>query len=505
MKKIYLLFFIIISLFTAIFSEDIYGIYIQDSLVGTSTVNFDKTSKSESTITEMSLGLTKAKYISKTVYNTDWSVKYYSLDIFVNGVKQITSSFNYLNGTFSGNANGLNLSRKKIKNPVILDNNIIGHMYALLFMETGKYNVLIPSLMFNSSTDKSSVMSMEITEKSENILKYVYSGLEVIINTENNEIISAEIPAQKVKYVKGSVAGEFTEKQISFSSNGIDIPGTIMFPKESKEKYPAIVLVHGSGPNDRDETIQSGSLILKPFYELSKNLAENGFVVLRYDKRSYLANFDKSIKNITVNDFVTDAENAFNYLYSQDFTDKDSVFVLGHSQGASFVPIIIKNLPVKAGISFAPALLDIFSQIVYQTDYQYEQLKNIKGYEQVLTELSSIKKQAEEAKNKFESGNYSDSDTFLGADFRFYAGWMNLQKDPVKDFINSEKKILILNGENDLKTPYPLIKEKENVLLQNKNITVKYLQNTIHEMYNPNTMLFNSEIGKIITSYCMEK
>ena len=74
------------------------------------------------------------------------------------------------------------------------------------------------------------------------------------------------------------------EKDIVINSGKFQLPGTLSMPKDVVGNVPVVILVHGSGPHDRDETIGP----LKPFRELAWGLAEQGIAVIRYDKRTYV-------------------------------------------------------------------------------------------------------------------------------------------------------------------------------------------------------------------------
>lgn len=73
---------------------------------------------------------------------------------------------------------------------------------------------------------------------------------------------------------------KFDDKRIAIGTSPA-LPGTVSIPKNA-QKYPIVVLVHGSGPGDEDETIGA----LKPFKDLAYGLASRGIAVLRYDKRT---------------------------------------------------------------------------------------------------------------------------------------------------------------------------------------------------------------------------
>ncbi len=122
----------------------------------------------------------------------------------------------------------------------------------------------------------------------------------------------------------------------------LKLPGTLSIPK-SASSVPGVVLVHGSGPLDRDETIGPN----KVFKDLAWGLASRDVAVLRYDKRSFVV----PMKDGTVRDeVIDDARAAVEVLASQPAVDRRRVFVLGHSLGGMLAPRIAEASPNLAGI-----------------------------------------------------------------------------------------------------------------------------------------------------------
>lgn len=123
------------------------------------------------------------------------------------------------------------------------------------------------------------------------------------------------------------------------------LPGTLALPK-GKGPFPAVVLVHGSGPQDRDETI-GGS---RPFLDVARGLAAQGIAVLRYDKRTLARPQDFANDHFTVDDETTlDAEAALASLAAAPNIDRKRVFVMGHSQGGMLAPRIATRWPQARG------------------------------------------------------------------------------------------------------------------------------------------------------------
>ena len=142
----------------------------------------------------------------------------------------------------------------------------------------------------------------------------------------------------------------FTEMELALpvpELNG-ELPGTLTLP-EGDGPFPAVVLIHGSGPSDRDETIYA----LKPFRDIAEGLAEKGIAVYRFDKRTYVYGQELAgDKTATLEDeSVLDAAAAVQLLAEQEKIDSSRIWVLGHSLGGTAVPAIdreLKNLPVQA-------------------------------------------------------------------------------------------------------------------------------------------------------------
>lgn len=127
-----------------------------------------------------------------------------------------------------------------------------------------------------------------------------------------------------------------------------ELPGILTVPK-GEGPFPAVVLLQGSGPSDKDETIGN----LKPFRDLAAGLAGHGIAVYRFDKRTYVYGAELAQKkDISLEDeTIDDAVNAVQLLAGQDRIDPERIFVLGHSLGGNAVPAIagkLRQAPAKA-------------------------------------------------------------------------------------------------------------------------------------------------------------
>ena len=113
--------------------------------------------------------------------------------------------------------------------------------------------------------------------------------------------------------------------------------GTLTLPDKPAEKLPAVVLVHGSGPSDRDERVYR----LTPFRDLAEGLAQRGIASIRYDKRSFVYGRQMRKQTVTVREeTVEDALLAAELLRREERIDTEAIYLLGHSLGAMLAPRI---------------------------------------------------------------------------------------------------------------------------------------------------------------------
>ncbi len=128
----------------------------------------------------------------------------------------------------------------------------------------------------------------------------------------------------------------YPEEEVEFENKeaGNTLAGTLTMP-EGEGPFPTAVLISGSGPQDRDETV----LGHRPFLVLSDHLTRNGIAVLRYDDRG----FGKSggvHSTATTADFATDARAAFEYLKTREEIDASLTGLIGHSEGGIIAAMV---------------------------------------------------------------------------------------------------------------------------------------------------------------------
>lgn len=175
-------------------------------------------------------------------------------------------------------------------------------------------------------------------------LAFTNAALPFIVRFNHEGEIDDFVLDQNVKtagYVLPQYANEkrYTEQEIVVGSGQWALPGTLSLPNEQK-LHPAVILVHGSGPGDRDEALYA----LKPFRDLSSGLASQGIAVLRYEKRTreYPAQFSASPNTTIKEEAEDDVLAAIELLRTTKGVDPKQIYVLGHSQGGFMMPRLLE-------------------------------------------------------------------------------------------------------------------------------------------------------------------
>ncbi len=136
----------------------------------------------------------------------------------------------------------------------------------------------------------------------------------------------------------------YTSEGVTFpgGASGVTLAGTLTLPPASAGDgpFPAAVLISGSGPNGRDETI----LRHKLFLVLADSLTRRGVAVLRYDKRG-IGKSTGSYAQATSRDFADDAGAAFAYLKTRPRVNARKIGLIGHSEGGLIAPMVAANSP----------------------------------------------------------------------------------------------------------------------------------------------------------------
>jgi uncharacterized protein len=199
------------------------------------------------------------------------------------------------------------------------------------------------------------------------------------------------LPAAPNDFPSDEKPSLYPEEKVTVGADPWALPGTLTLPKSGTASYPAVILVHGSGPNDRDETIGAN----KPFREIAEGLAAEGIAVLRYDKRTRVHGAKMDAKSITVDDEVLqDVNAAIALLKTKAQIDPKRIYVVGHSLGALLAPLVATQNPDLGGIAMlAGAARPLGKVLVDQLAY----IGSVSADTAAVAAIAEMRKEAEQA------------------------------------------------------------------------------------------------------------
>ena len=233
----------------------------------------------------------------------------------------------------------------------------------------------------------------------------------------------------------------FHETDFSVDEGERALPGTLAMPN-GDGPFPAVVLVHGSGPQDRDETIGAN----KPFLDIARGLAAQGIAVLRYEKRTKARPQDFAGGNFGVDDETTnDAVLAVAALRKTPGIDPNRVFVLGHSQGGMMAPRIAAKSGHVAGLVLLAAPSRSLLDIVIEQNRRLAVLDDGKTSD---AERAAIDNLVEQVRLTRDPKTDPATKTVLGLPVGY---WRSVDAlDPVKDAETDALPMLVLQGARDI-------------------------------------------------------
>ncbi len=290
----------------------------------------------------------------------------------------------------------------------------------------------------------------------------------------------------------------YLTEEISFQNSKANaiLSGTLSLPSKNG-KYPVVILISGSGPQNRDEELMGH----KPFLVIADFLTKNGFAVLRYDDRG-VAKSTGDFKNATSADFAEDVLAAIAYLKTRKEINSNKIGLIGHSEGGYIAPLVAaKSKDVAFIIMLAGPGIPCDELLVLQNALiskasgmkQKEIDKNKKinsgAYDLVKKSTNNQKLSndlTEYFNEKFEKSMSDDKQGFVEMQVKeLTSPWMQyfLKYNPSPALEKVHCPVLALNGAHDLQVP-----PNENIeairksltKAGNKNVTTKILPKLNH-------------------------
>lgn len=242
------------------------------------------------------------------------------------------------------------------------------------------------------------------------------------------------------------------ENEIAFNSGDIRLAGTMCLPSDDGV-FPCVLMIHGSGPLDRDEN--TPQMKLGAFNTIAHHLVKKGVASLRYDKRG-CGESGGSFDAAGFYDLAQDGMAAYRFLSAHKNVDKDKIFLLGHSEGSMITPRICLSYPDIAGLILLGVQANRLEDgLKYQAQMIMDDVNKGKGfarfmsrivwktirYDPVKTQQSILKK----ARN-------TDKDSFRYKGQKINAKWLreHIEYDPKYTMRNVCCPILSITGDKDI-------------------------------------------------------
>ena len=293
---------------------------------------------------------------------------------------------------------------------------------------------------------------------------------------------------------------DYRIEEVSFTNEkeGNTLTGTLTIPK-GKGSFPAMVLVSGSGQENRDEELMNH----RPFWVIADYCARHGVAVLRYDDRG-MGGSTGEVENATSLDFSYDAEAAFDFLRKQKHIDASRVGILGHSEGGIINFMVSARRPEVAFlVSLAgPSVngievLKVQGEAIYRAQglpeeaIAFSSATNNQLYG--IIEQSENREEADSLLRQLVKGwgyNEELTDQTVG---QLASPWMYyfLKYDPTEAIVKTTCPALLLNGSKDLQ-----VIASQNLPAYEKIIAEHSKTNlTLHELPDLNHLFQHCETG----------
>lgn len=347
-----------------------------------------------------------------------------------------------------------------------------GYSSTLDSPDQGASGIPVTKTTFKNNTVRFEVANLTITyegqlQENEIIGTFSQGGQSFSMNLSRNEIAKVVVNRPQEPNAPFSYYSE--DLYFSNSKENIRLAGTLTLP-DKNGIFPVVILISGSGPQDRNEEIAGH----KPFLVIADYLTKNGIGVLRYDDRGF-GKSEGEFSTATSKDFATDVESAVSYLKTRKDIDPNNIGLAGHSEGGLIAPMVASTsediafivLLAGPGISGDQILLLQQELIARSSGISEDQIK--KTYQNNKTVFDMI---ANTTDQKVLETNLTTALTSMMQDETIPNGmtveafvseqtkqilspWMQffIKYDPAPSLEKVTCPVLAVNGEKDLQVP----------------------------------------------------
>lgn len=281
-------------------------------------------------------------------------------------------------------------------------------------------------------------------------------GLEVWSDA-GGRLLRVSVPAQQIEFVRediGSVSSRIVttsranDEDVRIPANGFSLAGTLSKPTSapSPSGAPAVVLISGAAPTDRDESVAGIPL----FGQLADAIAEAGFFVLRYDKRGAGQSGGRP-DAATLTDFADDAKAAVKFLSDRKDIDRRRIAVVGHSEGGWVALLTAKGNNRVSAVGLLSTNGTTGADFnLYQVGRRYDRGNRPEAERNTAVELQRQIQTAVITGKGWEAIQLPPG-TRAQADTPYFQSFLTL--DPVKLLKDVDQPLLIVQGELDRQLP----------------------------------------------------
>lgn len=297
--------------------------------------------------------------------------------------------------------------------------------------------------------------------------------------------------------------------EINLDFNGKNdslLSGTLILPNNNVLKHPLIVFVHGSGPNDRDQTapiIGGNAACLYPnllndtirnFKDIADFLSLNGYATFRFDKRTYTYGNSLNVQTISPFDFIEDVDSAINFIKQRPEIDTNCIILLGHSKGGTLIPYIAKKRSDINKLIFlatpSTPIDTLFSEQIRDLYYTcvFDTLTGNNLYNQSISVYNQIR-----------NNTWNMNTPVNGAYPLYWKDWINLSDSVINTINTINLKSLFIFGNNDFNVP-----SNEGVKFQNmvnSENEIYYFDDTNHFLTDSLEPFVKTEILETILEW----
>ncbi len=291
--------------------------------------------------------------------------------------------------------------------------------------------------------------------------------------------------------------GLYTEKEVVVGEGTFALPGTLTLP-QGNGPHPAVILVHGSGPHDRDSTIGG----TKVFKDLAAGLASNGIAVLRYEKVTKEHTFKISAQpQFTLKqESVDDTLQAVKLLAASADIDSKRIFVAGHSQGGYVMPTLLdldKEHAIAGAILLSAPSENLTAVIVEQQTEALARMRELKlpeeqlaAQQQAVAAWTGIVEQVND--KSYSADNLPPAFPLQPA----YYWFEQRDFDPAALAKKQTTPMLILQGENDWQVTMNQYEGWKKELAARSNVQFKSYPNVNHLLAEYKALSIGMEYGQ---------